>query len=83
MTKVTNYPDVEVVVLGTTPMDLSWVMDNCFQIGHNGGIQAYLSIDSVPFLIEVVYTLVVELARWLGVGGGLDERSRGDIEVDA
>ena len=70
-------------MLGITPMDLRWVRGSYSQIGHTGAIQSYLSTDFAPFRIEVEYTLEVELVRWLAVDGDLDERSTGDIEVDA
>ena len=79
MIMVTNYLDVEVVVLGIMLMDLSLVMDTDSPLVHNDEILAWMDTKFVPFLVE--YTLEVELARWLNDDSV--EKSRDDIEVYA
>ena len=76
---VTNYLDVEVVVLGIMLMDLSLVMDTDSQLAHNDETQEWMDTKFVPFLVE--YTLEVELAKWLNDDSV--EKSRDDIEVYA
>ena len=76
---VTNYLDVEVVVLGIMLMDLSLVMDTDSPLARNDEIQAWMDTKFVPFRVE--YTLEVELAKWLNDDSV--EKSRDDIEVYA
>ena len=76
---VTNYLDVEEVVLGIMLMDLSLVMDTDSPLVHNDETQAWMDTKIVPFLVE--YTLEVELAKWLNDDSV--EKSRDDIEVYA
>ena len=76
---VTNYLDVEVVVLGIMLMDLSLAMDTDSPLAHIDEIQAWMDTKFVPFLVE--YTLEVELAKSLNDDSV--EKSRDDIEVYA
>ena len=73
---VTNYLDVEVVVLGIMLMDLSLAMDTDFLLFHIDEIQTWMDTKFVAFLVE--YTLEVELAKSLNDDSV--EKSRDDIE---